>query len=69
MIITKRIKQFIVEASSLAIKEDSSLTLEECIAEYTSQILEDDYYSIVNWANWKGIKISMKLRTVIDPEF
>lgn len=69
MVITKRINQFIKETANLAIKEDSDLTLNECITEYTSQILEDDFYSVVNWANWKGIKIPVSLRSVIDPEF
>ena len=69
MILTNRIEQFIKETAVLAIAEDPELTMEECIAEYTSQVLEDDYYSLVNWANWKGIKIPMKLRNVIDSEF
>ena len=49
--------------------EDPLLTMDECIAEYTNQILEDDYYNVVNWANWKGIKIPVKLRNVIDSTF
>lgn len=69
MVITKRINQFIKDVANLAIKEDSGLTLDECIMEYTSQILEDDFYFVVNWANWKGIKIPVALRSVIDPEF
>ena len=69
MILTKRIEQFIKETSILATTEDPELTMDECIAEYTSQVLEDDYYNVVNWANWKGIKIPMKLRNVIDPAF
>ena len=69
MILTKRIEQFIKETAVLATTEDPELTMKECIAEYTSQVLEDDYYNVVNWANWKGIKIPMKLRNVIDPTF
>ena len=69
MILTKRIKQFIKETALLATTEDQELTMDECIAEYTSQILEDDYYNVVNWANWKGIKIPVKLRSVIDSTF
>ena len=69
MILTKRIKQFIKETATLATTEDPELTIDECITEYTSQILEDDYYNVVNWANWKGIKIPMKLRNVIDSTF
>lgn len=69
MILTKRIKQFIKETATLATTEDPELTIDECITEYTSQVLEDDYYNVVNWANWKGIEIPMKLRNVIDPAF
>lgn len=69
MILTKRIEQFIKETASLATTEDPLLTMDECIAEYTNQILEDDYYNVVNWANWKGIKIPVKLRNVIDSTF
>jgi len=69
MFLTKRIEQFIKETAVLATTEDSELTMEECITEYTNQVLEDDYYNVVNWANWKGIKIPMKLRNVIDPTF
>ena len=69
MILTKRIKQFIKETATLATTEDPELTIDECITEYTSQVLEDDYYNVVNWANWKGIKIPMKLRNVIDPTY
>ena len=69
MILTKRIKQFIKETATLATTEDPELTIDECITEYTSQILEDDYYNVINWANSKGIKIPMKLRNVIDPTF
>lgn len=69
MILTKRINQFIKETALLATKENPGLTIEECIKEYTNQILEDDFYSVVNWANWKGIKIPVKLRNVIDSTF
>ena len=69
MILTKRIKQFIKETATLATIEDPELTIDECITEYTSQVLEDDYYNVVIWANWKGIKIPMNLRDVIDPAF
>lgn len=69
MILTKRIEQFIKETASLATTESPDLAMNECIAEYTNQILEDDYYNVVNWANWKGIKIPMKLRNVIDSTF
>lgn len=69
MILTKRIERFIKETASLATTENPELTMDECIPEYTNQILEDDYYSVVNWANWKGIEIPVKLRHVIDSTF
>lgn len=69
MTINRRIKRFIVETAKLAVQECPDLTMEQCITEYESQILENDYYSVVNWANWKGIKIPIRLRKVIDPNF
>ena len=69
MILTKRIKQFIKETATLATTEDPELTIDECITEYTNQVIEDDYYNVINWANWKGIEIHMNLRNVIDPAF
>lgn len=69
MILTKRIKEFIKETAILAVSKCPDLTIDECITEYTNQIVENDYYNVVNWANWNGIKIPMVLRKVIDPEF
>ena len=36
----KKINQFIKEAAALAAQQETSLIAEECIAEYTAQILE-----------------------------
>lgn len=73
MTITKRINQFIKEAAALAMQKETDeplgLTMEQCIAEYTAQILEDDYYCVVNWAHSEGITIPVKLRSVIDSDY
>ncbi len=69
MTITRRIEQFIKETAELALCEDADLTIEETINEYKNQIQEDDFYNVVNWANWKGVKIPVKLRNVIDPDY
>lgn len=36
----KKINQFIKEAAALATQQETSLIAEECIVEYTAQILE-----------------------------
>lgn len=67
--ITEEIKRFIETTARAAVIESPDMTMEECITEYTNQILENDYYGVVNWANWKGIKIPNELSWIIDPEF
>ena len=67
--ITEEIKQFIETTAKAAVIESPDMTMEQYTAEYTSQILENDYYSVVNWANWKGIKVPDELSWIIDPEF
>ena len=72
MTITKRIRDFIKTTAEMAMQEpekDDTLTFESFITEYTAQIVEDDYYSVVNYANWRGIKIPRVLRNAIDPNF
>lgn len=67
--ITEEIKRFIETTAKAAIIESPDMTMEQYVAEYTSQILENDYYGVVNWANWKGIKVPDELSWIIDPEF
>lgn len=65
MIITRRIKQFINEVATAAINEpESDVTIEECITEYTDQILHDDFECVVYYGESKGIKIPRSLKLV-----
>lgn len=67
--ITEQIRNFIETVAKLAISECPEMTMEQYITEYTSQILENDYYGVVNWANWKGIQVPNELKWIIDPAF
>lgn len=67
--ITEQIKNFIETVAKLAVFECPEMTMEQYITEYTSQILENDYYNVVNWANWNGIQVPEKLAWIIDPDF
>lgn len=69
MTVTKRIRQFIDETANLAFEEDKTFTRQEYVDEYTNQVEDNDFYGVVNWANWKGIKIPVSLRNAIDPNF
>lgn len=70
MRITKRIEQFIKEVANIAVAKTEGIpTYSECIAEYTDQIVNDDYYFVVNYAHSQGIKIPRSLKSAIDPEF
>lgn len=67
MTITKRLKDFIKEVAKTAMTEEgnSDLTFDQCIAEYTDQIANDDYFSVVCYADYKGITIPRALRGVL----
>lgn len=67
--ITEQIRNFIEIVAKLAVSECQEMTIEQYTTEYTSQILENDYYSVVNWANWKGIQVPEELAWIIDPDF
>lgn len=69
MSITNQIMNFIKTVAKVAVIESPDMTIKQCTEEYTSQILENDYYGVVNWANWKGIQVPDELRWIIDPEF
>lgn len=63
MTITRRIKQFINEVATAATNEpESDVTMEECINEYTDQILSNDFECVVYYAKSKGIKIPRALK-------
>ena len=67
MKLTKRLSQFIKEVAETAMLEEdnSGITFDQCIAEYTDQIMTDDYFSVVCYANYKGITIPRALRNVL----
>lgn len=67
--ITEQIRNFIETVAKLAVSEYSEMTMEQYVTEYTSQIMENDYYDVVNWANWKGIAVPNELTWVVDPDF
>lgn len=67
--ITEQTRHFIESTAKLAIAGCPEMTMVQYIAEYTSQILENDYYGVVNWANWKGIQVPEELAWIIDPDF
>lgn len=67
MLLTKRINVFIKESAELSAKiSDGFTSVNEAISEFTNQILEDDYYCVVNFAYSNGITIPVKLRHIIE---
>ena len=67
MTLTRRLKEFVREVAQVASndKEGISVSYDECIAEYTDQIVSDDFFSVVYYANYKGIKIPRALQSVL----
>lgn len=60
MKITRRLQQFIKETAMMAMNEpekDETLTFDDCVKEYTDQIVSDDYECVVTYAENKKIKI------------
>lgn len=63
MTMTKRLKEFVKEVARKAIsEEDSAVTYDECVTEYTDQIVSNDYSCVVAYADSKGIAIPRALR-------
>lgn len=63
MNLTRRLKQFVNEVADAAVSGDGiDVTREECVAEYTDQIVNDDFFSVVCYAHSLGIKIPVALR-------
>ena len=65
MEMTRRLKDFVGEVAKVATSEDSDVTYDECIVEYTDQIVTDDYFSVVCYAEYKGIAIPRALKGVL----
>ena len=67
MMLTRRLKEFVREVAQVASsdKEGVSVSYDECIAEYTDQIASDDFFSVVCYANHKGIKIPRALQSAL----
>lgn len=63
MKLTKRLVEFVKEvAQATASEENPVFTYDECISEYTDQIVNDDYSSVVHYANAIGITIPRALK-------
>ena len=69
MTLTKRINTFIKESAERSAQVSLDVTVSEAITECTRQILEDDYFCVVNFAHSDGIAIPVKLRDAIDMEY
>ena len=65
MEMTRRLKDFVKEVAKVATSEDSDVTYDECIVEYTDQIVTDDYFSVVCYAEYKGIAIPRALKGIL----
>lgn len=69
MTMNDRLAQFVIAAAKRAVEmPDSQVTFAECAAEYTSQILEDDYNSVVLFAKEVGIEIPPELIDAIEED-
>ena len=69
MTLTRRLKSFIKEVAEAATSEKpSDVTYDECIAEYTDQIVNDDYFSLVCYADYKGIAIPRVLKRALKED-
>lgn len=70
MTLTRRLKQFVKEVAQVASsdKEGVSVSYDECIVEYTDQIANDDFFSVVCYANYRGIKIPRALQSALKKE-
>ena len=66
MKLTKRLNDFIKEVANVAVSEENSdVTYEECVSEYIDQIENDDYFSVVCYAEYKDITIPRVLRGIL----
>lgn len=69
MKLTKRLQSFIKEVAEVATSEENSdVTYNECIAEYTDQVINDDYSNVIYYADYKGITIPRALKNVLKKE-
>jgi len=67
--INDRFAQFVIATAKKAVEvTDAQITFEECASEYTSQILEDDYNSVVSFAQEVGIEIPMELIDAVEED-
>ena len=63
MTMTRRLREFIKEVAKVAAtSEESIVTYDECIAEYTDQIVNDDYVCVVAYADSVGIAVPRALK-------
>lgn len=63
MKLTKELRGFVEEVANAAVSEENSdVTFDECVAEYTDQIVNDDYFSVICYAVYKGIVVPQPLK-------
>lgn len=63
MKLTKELKDFVEEVANAAVSEENSdVTFDDCVVEYTDQIVNDDYFSVVCYAVYKGIVVPHSLK-------
>ena len=63
MTVTRRLREFIKEVARVAIaSEEAGVTYDECVAEYTDQIVNNDYVCVVTYADSEGITIPRALK-------
>ena len=67
MTMTRRLNEFVKEVARTATSDGNpAITYDECIAEYTDQIVSDDYFCVVAYAYAEGISIPKALRDAIN---
>lgn len=63
MKLTKELRDFVEEVANAAVSEENSdVTFDDCVVEYTDQIVNDDYFSVVCYAVYKDIVVPQSLK-------
>lgn len=66
MKLTKRLVEFVKEVAEVtASEENSAFTYDECITEYTDQIVNDEFSDVVHYADTMGITIPRALKSIL----
>lgn len=63
MKLTKELRDFVEEVANAAVSEENSdVTFDDCVVEYTDQIVNDDYFCVVCYAVYKDIVVPQSLK-------